>query len=700
MSSPAVPRRLRAYQKVATRKLRALLNIGHVIAYHVPRHLPAKVSRRLVVRANAARDAGLYEVAAVLFQEASRYTPKNARIHIQCGHMFKEQRDYASAEHHYRAAELLAPGSPDLALQLGHFFKVSGRPEEAEAAYTRALMLRPGWTEAAEELAHMRSGVETDASLSAAGSEAFEKIIPELLPRASEQSKHHREAIRVLRLGSHRIRSQWGMLKALRGVEAIRGYCVSSTPIKTLRIAVDGTSVCSAPLRRYPVDGPRGIWNKYVFNIWYDFSGLPAGRSEVTLEFVDEHGRSRFHREYVLLAPSVGNDAQLDSDALVPQLGEDGYRSLEAQINGLPSNVRRAVRTPLPGKLSSILVQRVDQLGDLVCSVPAVLRLRELFPDAQVVGLLTTANADLGRSLGIFDEIVVADFADYSPGGRRGMSAENQIQLRGMLSKHNFDLAIDLGETSDSRPLLLLSGAKFLYGFKGRDWPWLSAAFEMSARDQINGLETIPPSRKLLALIEALGSISTSAARPLRRADLRLEDLAIYGVPQERPFVVLHTGARLKHSRWPGFSNLAKLLLEQTNVSVVVLVDDASELHQFERSDRLHMIAGRMEFDHFDALLSLCSVFVGNDSGPKHLAALRGTKVVSLHMARLNWNEWGQEISGTIISRAVPCAGCAISHDGEECGQDYACIRYIAPEEVFLAVINLMESEERSPSIA
>jgi ADP-heptose:LPS heptosyltransferase len=107
-------------------------------------------------------------------------------------------------------------------------------------------------------------------------------------------------------------------------------------------------------------------------------------------------------------------------------------------------------------------------------------------------------------------------------------------------------------------------------------------------------------------------------------------------------------------------------------------------------SNRFHLVDGRLEFDQFDALVSFCDVFVGNDSGPKHLASLRGAKVVSLHMARNNWNEWGQENGGYILSRKLPCAGCQISHDPEECGRDFICIRGIKPEEVMAAVQRLL----------
>lgn len=102
-------------------------------------------------------------------------------------------------------------------------------------------------------------------------------------------------------------------------------------------------------------------------------------------------------------------------------------------------------------------------------------------------------------------------------------------------------------------------------------------------------------------------------------------------------------------------------------------------------SDRLLVIDQRLPFDDLDALLSFATVFVGNDSGPKHLAALRGTPVVSIHCARIGWAEWGQEQSGVVISRRVPCAGCALFHDADECGKGIARVTDIDVAEVLAA---------------
>ncbi len=111
--------------------------------------------------------------------------------------------------------------------------------------------------------------------------------------------------------------------------------------------------------------------------------------------------------------------------------------------------------------------------------------------------------------------------------------------------------------------------------------------------------------------------------------------------------------------------------------------------------ERFVLLDRRLGFDDFDAFLSFATVMAGNDSGPKHLASLRGTPAVTLFTARINWTEWGQETAGVILSRRVPCAGCAIFHDAEECGKDFACIRDIRPEEVFNAMMAYVGPSEQ-----
>ena len=353
-----------------------------------------------------------------------------------------------------------------------------------------------------------------------------------------------------------------------------------------------------------------------------------------------------------------------------------------------------ARRALLTEPIRNVLVVRADQLGDLVISIPAMRRLREMFPAARLVALLTAAGADLAGTLGVFDEIVVIDFPDDPAERRRLMPLDVQEALRERLAPHAFDIAIDLAESGVSRPLLLLSGARFLYGFHDREFPWLSGGFEGATHDPANGLEVAAQSTKVLALVERLGASLASRARVIPRPDLTPAMLEPFGLVAGERYVVLHGGARIAFSRWPYYGDLAALILNRTDLKVVLVTDDPGSSARLPEpllaSDRLRLIDERLPFDALDALLSFCAVFIGNDSGPKHLAALRGARVVSLHSARINWNEWGQETMGSIVSRRVPCAGCAILHDSDECGKSFACVVDIGVEEVFAEVMRLL----------
>jgi ADP-heptose:LPS heptosyltransferase len=204
----------------------------------------------------------------------------------------------------------------------------------------------------------------------------------------------------------------------------------------------------------------------------------------------------------------------------------------------------------------------------------------------------------------------------------------------------------------------------------------------------------VPHSAKVLAMIEALGAILHTSAPIIRRPDLSRELLEAFGVGAEDRFAVLHMGARVEFSRWPSYPALASLLLEHTDLKIVFMTEDpavrATMPTELLASDRVIYLEHRLTFDQFDAFVSFATVLVGNDSGPKHLASLRGTNVVTLFTARINWQEWGQENVGSIISRKVPCQGCAIFHHGEDCGQGFTCIADIKPQEVFDAVMEYL----------
>ncbi len=679
----------------AVRRVRAALRDAPPAATPDPAHLAdqrvADILAGLIDRASAAAGVKDYHGAALLFAEALRLQPDHFGVAVQCGHMFKESGELATAETYYLTAQRMQPDDADLALQLGHFYKVAGRLQKAEAAYCRAVELVPGWADPSDELAALQGRTRPPEALSEDLAVDFDRLVPELFPRqVHELRRTYVDCVVLRRLGARRERGRWGMASTLRGIEAIRGFCIASSPIVLMTIAFNGRVVHTGAPEAHALDGGPEGQGKYVFNVWLDFSGFETGPYQVDFAFTDAGGTVRAHREYVVVAPPLSEADLPEADGVITlPPGADG--DLEAVINRRPSVVRPATGAMLASPSPrNVLVMRTDQLGDMVTSIPAVRRLREILPKARIVGLLTAGNAEFAATLDIFDEIIVADFPDDPLERRRIMGPQVQEALRRRLAAHEFDIAIDLAESAVSRPLLLLSGARFLYGFHDRDWPWLDGGFEGATHDRKNHLEIAAQSTKVRALIERLGSTLQSHAEVIRRPGLTRARLEPFGVSADDRYAVFHTGARIAFSRWPHYPQLASLILQRTGLKVILITDDLgleARLPQALRdSGRFKLLDKRLAFDDFDALLSFCAVFVGNDSGPKHLAALRGSAVVSIHSSRINWSEWGQELTGSIISRKVPCAGCAIFHDEDECGKGFACITGITAEEVYEAV--------------
>lgn len=671
-----------------------------------------EISKYLIARGDTARDAREWVRAALWYEEALRLAPARADIHVQHGHMLKESGALEAAEQAYLTADRLKPDDADLSLQLGHLYKVMGRPDAARKAYERAAILKPRWDLPKQELAFLAAAparaAQSAATMETVPPEADETIaeaaaalrnpadaallVPALVPAKPQDLVHaHGEGLNLRSMGRHE-HGFWGNARTVRGVEAIRGFCLSRTPIVEAQMLLDGIVFYRGPVKgghllknEAQADGPL----KYVFNIWQDFSGFSLGRHAFELRLVDAEEETRSFHDSIVIAPPASEADFPDSDALVG-INEPDPVQLEQRIRARASMVRPARRTMLRQEPKSILVLRTDQLGDMVASIPAMQRLRDIFPHARIIGLLTTANADIARSLDLFDEVLIVDFPDDRTERRRLMPLDKQAELRERLAPYKFDLAIDLAQASVSRDLLRLSGAPFTYGVDGPGFGWLSAAFGLNTRDPINHLDRIPHSRKTLALIETLGAIYRNSFEIIRRDDLSRDRLAAYGIAPEDRYAVLHMGARVEFSRWPGFPELAALLLDGSDLKIVMMTEDPEVRGRLPEaltaSARFQLLDRRLSFDDFDTFVSFATVVVGNDSGPKHLAALRGTSVVTLHTARINWIEWGQEEVGTIISRRVPCAGCAIFHDAEECGKDFSCIRDIRPQEAFDAV--------------
>lgn len=667
-----------------------------------------QLAKTLIARADAARDQRAFAAAAALYEAAIELRPQHAGLHMQAGHMHKEARSLDLAEVHYGRVVALTPNDPEIHLQLGHFYKTVGRYEDAEGSYSKALNLRPEWEEAQNELLRLRDGGRIQQvrdrsapQILSGGDEGADDanvfIDSSLFPQLQESLfTEFEDEFVITRIGGYQ-RTRWGEGNVVRGIDAFRGYIISDVPYLHIYVYIDGALAYEAPLIPAPVRLAKGrSVKKYVYNAWIDFAQYALGWHDVTFKAVNVRGDARpgldWRAERIIVAPPLASGIFEDSDSIVPQQNPGSSMSVGEWVNSLPTVVHQASTNSFPVQPKTVLVQRLDQLGDLSVSVPALKRLRQLMPNARIVGLLSPSNEELGRSLDVFDEVLVADVPDDPIHMRRVIDRKGQLDLSKRLAPYKFDVAIDLAVSGVTQNLLPLSGAPVQLSFGGAGWK--AIGFDLSTRDPKSSNDVMRHSARTRALIEALGAWLNSGAEIVRRSDLSKDRLRAYGLEPEDRFVVLHAGARIKFTQWPYFAELARKLFAETITKIVVMAENdvmAEKLHDLTQdNDRILILTGKLEFDDFDAFLSYCDVFVGNDSGPKHLAALRGAKVVSIHSSRINWNEWGQEQTGVVLSRRVPCAGCSLHFNSEECARGVVCVTKITVEEVFREVVALM----------
>lgn len=474
----------------------------------------------------------------------------------------------------------------------------------------------------------------------------------------------------------------------LVGVVSVRLCHVTRDPPLRMRLRIDGRTLDVVEPSPSGIDGNGA--GKYYFNSWIDTRDLPRGPARLQAYVEQKSSGYTTHEETVLIDDLRPGEDYERSDAFVAAPGPGGPdMPLAERVLALPATARDAARSAFDRPVERVLVMRLDQLGDLSASMPAIRRLRELFPNAHFEGLVTPVNAYVLRACGFFDEVFTVDFT-YDHGTRkRWLGRGAHAALKRRYGQEPVDIAIDLSPGDDSRPVLTLINARYRAGFKPHRFDFLDFGVDLLTRDPVNRREAVSHTAMISGFVEALAAVfRPSPPRFPADAQLARHVEALGLSPGE--YVAIHVGARLAIKRWPlgHYIALAGLLRTETGRDIVMFSDDPvpeARMAEIEAIGGIQVKAGRTDFEVFDALVSNAAVFIGNDTGPKHLAAMRGVRTVSVHMDQVNWNEWGQDGEGLIVSKRVPCCGCGIE-DPSECGKAMACLDGLMPREVADAV--------------
>lgn len=307
-----------------------------------------------------------------------------------------------------------------------------------------------------------------------------------------------------------------------------------------------------------------------------------------------------------------------------------------------------------------ILIIRRDNIGDLVCTTPAIAALRAHYPDAEIAALVNSYNAEVLRGNPNLDQVFVYQKLKHAGGlvGRlKALNERMQLIVRLRRWRPDVTLLAKAGYERHGVNFARQIGAKHIIGYVPDD-PALAKGLP-DVRLETPAFTAIHEVQAVHGLLRELNI--NSAPGPLQvYADPDAVARLSAKLPLAPRRIALHISAREPERRWgvDNFIALARHILQTEPDTQILLfwspgkADDphhpgddaaAAQLMAAVNSDRL-LPMPTQNLTELIAALSLCDLFIGTDGGAMHLAVALNKKVLALFEnlpGKLNhWYPW------------------------------------------------------------
>jgi heptosyltransferase-2 len=336
--------------------------------------------------------------------------------------------------------------------------------------------------------------------------------------------------------------------------------------------------------------------------------------------------------------------------------------------------------------IKNILFIRIDRIGDLVLSTPALKAIKKAYQHAKLVVLSSPSNCSLLFNNPYIDQIIVYD---------RRNKLKDRIKIVRQLREYNFDLAIDpyADYELETALIALLSGAKKRVGYAsyGREVFFNIQAPKIKDNQYLVDLT--------LDILKPLGIMSANKSPELFLSENEkkwarnwLTKRGIGG----KTLVGIHPGGNYETQRWlpERFAEVAKHLIRNGYSDVLIfgapgdkgLVNQICSIVEAEVPTYIGS-----DIRQFASLVCSCKILICNNSGPLHIAVALNIPTISM-MGPTNKDRWMPigDIHKVLRIDNLPCIGCNLGH----CKiKTHDCMRLITSSMVIEAVKNILDKE-------
>jgi heptosyltransferase-3 len=319
-----------------------------------------------------------------------------------------------------------------------------------------------------------------------------------------------------------------------------------------------------------------------------------------------------------------------------------------------------------------VLISRTDRIGDVILSLPLAEILKEHHPDSEIYYLLADTTKELVKNHPSVDKVIILNGHGFTG---------NVTKLK----DEHFDIVLLLFPTFSLSLMFFLAGIPKRVGTGYRWYSFLlnQKQYEHRRPSEKHELEYN------IDLLKRLG-IHTTTRKPRLyispdERESAKQFLKNNGVTKNH-FIVVHHGSGGSTLTWPldHFKNLVVQLTEHTDYAIVLTgTKEERETAEYIKEGiegSIMNISGKTDLRQLISIISLASMFIGNSTGPMHIAAAVDTPVVAFFPpSRVNRKtRWGPLCDSLIFEPPVPpCRRCI-----EERCPHYNCLSLISPDEV------------------
>jgi len=338
-----------------------------------------------------------------------------------------------------------------------------------------------------------------------------------------------------------------------------------------------------------------------------------------------------------------------------------------------------------------ILIIKLQYVGDTIGIIPVVTRLKNHAPGLTVDVLIHQESAELIAHCVNISKVWTYD-RQKAKKDLFSMITYNLSLIR-KLRRERYDIVIALTQGDRAFFLSFVTGAPLRLTYKTSS----------QLTRLMNAFAPVKPGRRHFIELDAdivnYFSISSDDIQPVihipEAVRTQIKDRLISAIDAQGVMVVIHPGARKHIRRWKPdrYAQIASLLHEQHRASIVLLGG-------YKEEDLLEEIEREMGFAaaykscnialiEMAAIFSECDLFIGNDSGPGHIAAAVGCPTLSLFGPNFPDICRPYSNSGVVIFKELPCCGCR--QERHLCVRlENTCMDMIEVDEVWLEVKKML----------